>query len=388
MSKCAFLCLSSLPLYLVSTEIPCEITDVEDASYPFYYDTSDCCADSCINCAQLWPSRGPDWIITPNAGPCVCNGADAFVTGEFLYWKARCDYLGYAITTGNSTNSPIPSSSCGRVYHPDWKFAPGFKVGLGMLFDHDGWDIYANYTWARFHDIKGSVHARSPAKLVSDFLCGLNGYFNGNATTQVFNEFASIKWQLDFNVIDLELGRNFFISRYLHLRPHFGLKTTWQCQEMEVLFKGIGLNTTANATFPFVTTSCNKINNWGIGIRTGLDTAWHFTKSFSLVGETAITALCESFKVPRKDVEKRNDSLFNTNLHYENKFTTIAPILELYLALRWESWYFCDCYHVSLEAGFEEQWWAKQNQFSQIAVETRAGDLFLYGFVFQIRFDL
>lgn len=389
MSKRSFLCFSLLTTHLACTEVLYE-NSIEDSSesYPFYYDSSDSYPGSCVNCAQLWPSRGPDWIITPNAGPCVCNGADAFVIGQFLYWTAYCDHLGYAITTGHTTNNPTPSSSLGRVYYPDWKFAPGFKAGLGMLFDHDGWDLYANYTWLRFHDVTSSVHAQSASKLISDFLWGLNGSFNGNATTQMFNQSARGKWQLDFNAIDLELGRNFFVSRYLQLRPHFGFKTTWQCQEMDVLFEGIGQNMTTNIAFPFTTTSCNKIENWGIGLRTGLDAAWHFTKSFSLVGEASITALWEHFEVLRKDVEKRNVSLFNSNLHYKNTFNTIVPLLELYLALRWESWYFCDSYHISLEAGWEEQWWAKQNQFNQIAAESRAGDLILHGFVLQIRFDL
>ncbi len=127
---------------------------------------------------------------------------------------------------------------------------------------------------------------------------------------------------------------------------------------------------------------------WGIGIRAGLDSAWHFTKSFSFVGQAAITALWESFEVSRHDLQQRNNTnSFFTDLHYKDSFHTIKPVLELYLALRWETWYCCDSYHFSAEAGWEEQFWGDQNQFSQIIVGTRLGDLILQGFTFKLRFD-
>lgn len=257
---------------------------------------ADCCenpcsapAPSCVDCAQLWPTCGPNWLVTPNAGPCVRDGADIFVTGEFIYWTVREDHLGFVLAQSNSK---------GSLAHPDWKFSPGFKVGLGMLFDHDGWDIYANYTFLRPHDITKEVKSSSERVLIDNVWI-----FNIGAAQTIYQQ-AFTKWDLNFNVVDLELGRNFFISRYLQLRPYFGLKGTWQEQEARVAFHGTASNV------PTTNVSENKIDMWGVGLLAGLDTAWHFSKSFSLVGEVAASALWEGFEVLRKDFNVETGSLF------------------------------------------------------------------------------
>lgn len=346
-----------------------------------------CCPapDPCASCAQLWPSRGPDWIVTPNAGPCVRDGADVFVTADFIYWTAHEDHLGFASTSGSITNSTSLHVPKGTTFHPDWEFRPGFKVGLGMLFDHDGWDIYANYTWIRFNDIDRHVHAKNSSILLNDNIWFVNQTDSGATFS---NQTASGKWKLHFNVIDLELGRNFFVSRYLHLRPHFGFKGTWQEQEMDVTFSGTGTPSGGGSVFNAFRKSENKMDNWGIGLRAGLDSAWHFTKSFSLVGQAAVSALWEQFEVNRKDfIHNLNANTFSSKVNYDDNFHTIKPVLELYLGLRWESWYCCDAYHFSAEAGWEEQFWGDQNQFIQEAVETRLGDLIFQGLTVKVRFD-
>nr|NGX27775.1 hypothetical protein [Chlamydiota bacterium] len=73
------------------------------------YTSNDCCddpccgccsaKDPCAKCAQLWPSCGPDWIITPGAGPCTANGCDFFITAEFLYWAVRQDHMGFVFSS-------------------------------------------------------------------------------------------------------------------------------------------------------------------------------------------------------------------------------------------------------------------------------------------------
>lgn len=334
-------------------------------------------ADPCAPCAQLWPSKGPNWIVTPNAGPCVSDGADAFVTAEFIYWTAREDHLGYILSTGYTpAGSTSTATSAGSISHPDWKMRPGFKVGLGMLFDHDGWDLYANYTWLRFNNMRDLTQSVSNRLLV-DALWQIDTGVSPFITACTS---SSANWGLHFNVVDLELGRNFFVSRCLQLRPHFGFKGTWQKQTMVV-------NTSRVVPQSTLLYSTNKMDNWGIGLRTGLDSAWHFTKSFSLVGEAAITALWEQFEVSRSDfVQNLAANTYQVYFNFKNNLHTIKPIVEVYLGLRWESWFSCDAYHVSVEAGWEEQFWSDQNQFAS-AEESKLGDLSLQGLTVKARFD-
>ncbi len=341
-----------------------------------------CCPspDPCAKCVQLWPECGPNKTITPNAGPCVSRGWDAHLTVDFIYWTAREDNLEFAYkesvqTLGNATTV----TSKGRTFDPDWNFRPGFKIGFGILQDHDGWDVYANYTWFRGRSTKKTVTSDSPA---TERISPVGGVTAAGGLSSI--EKMSANWDLDFNTVDLELGRNFFISKYLKLRPHFGLKGSWIDQDYTV-------DTTGSFdTMSSLGQSKNEIDTWGIGIRAGLDTAWHMTRCFSFLGDIAVSALWERFEVNGKASNAPSIVGANTPitlLNVENNFFTVKPVVELLIGFRWETWFCCDSYHFSLDAGWEIQWWSDQNQFFLSDLEARTGDLFTHGLTLRFRFD-
>jgi hypothetical protein len=133
--------------------------------------------------------------ITPDAGPRVACGIDLFVTADFIYWTTRMDGLGYA-----ATNVQIGNADKGTVSHPDAGWDAGFKVGLGYNLPHDGWDIFAEYTWLRPSD-KGNVTNNNGTMVMLQ-----------RDSASAFIQSASADWNHDLNVVDLELGRNYFIS--------------------------------------------------------------------------------------------------------------------------------------------------------------------------------
>ena len=254
-----------------------------------------CCPpkDPCANCAQLWPTGGPDWIITPNAGPCVANSCQMFITAEFIYWAIREDNLGFAFTNVPSsvaTGLTTPTTKRGSVEHPDWNMRPGFKVGIGWMSDCDGWDLYLNYTWLRTRSTRESVSTPSDDRIINDMNWTTQSTGQNSLSTSRFGSISRMTgaWEHDLNVLDLELGRNFFISECLHLRPHFGFKGSWRKQSMDVT--ATGTSDSSSSPVDVAANSRNRIDNWGFGVRAGLDTAWHFTRCFSLVGEAAVAA--------------------------------------------------------------------------------------------------
>lgn len=358
----------------------------QEQSYREDCPTDPCCdecppKDPCAKCAQLWPTCGPDWIITPNAGPCVSCGADLFVTAEYLYWATREEHLGFALLNDPTTNQATSFAEKGCVIQPDWCSSSGFKVGLGLMLDCDGWDLYANYTWLR-----PSTKKRTVRPTDNKVLFDLN--WNQSVDGTNFDNITSIsgKWELHFNVLDLELGRNFFISQCLHLRPHFGLKGTWQGQWMNVVT--IGTTGSGNTLQNITAMGSFELDYWGVGIRAGLDSSWHFSPCFSLVAEVAASALWERFCSDAKSVfENQTTSLFSVPINTQDTFHTINPVLELYLGFRWENWFCCDEWHWSIELGWEQQWWANQNQFYYGITETRMGDLSFQGLTLKLRFD-
>jgi len=333
-----------------------------------------CCPprDPCAKCAPIWPSRGPDWMITPNAGPCVACGWDVHLTAEFLYWTARQDHLGFTLAERFDDQDNVISK--GKIFHPDWNFRPGFKIGFGILQDHDGWDVYANYTWFHVRNTKRKVTAGENDQF-THVVIPLEPFFPQPG------DFEEASWELDFNVVDFEVGRNFFISRCLTLRPHFGLKGTWQKQDFP-FFSSI-----TEMTTNFLTNVDQKSDYWGIGPCAGLDSSWHFG-CFSFLGEVAVSGLWERFELDYKETTfDSSDDSTTIDSNFENEFQTIKPVLELFLGFRWETWFCCDNYHFGIDGGWEIQWWGDQNQFYGDTTETLLGDLYLHGLTLKFRLD-
>jgi len=322
-------------------------------------------------------------VILPDAGPRVCCGVDIDINASFIYWTARMDGLGFAVS-GYRNNDDQPPGK-GDVKHVDNDFHPGFKVGLGLGLDHDGWDIAAEYTWLYTStDSDSTIQAVFNESTLSPMWnAGADSLTSPGSTIT----FASGSYDIDLNVIDLELGRNFFVSNYLKMRPHFGLKGTWYDADYSVRYRGTDTPVTGQ---PNQWRIGFDHDYWGVGIRAGLDTAWHFTNNFSIVGDVALSGMWGQFDVDRRDVASRfNDETFLSTvlLNTENQFHTVKPVLELFLGMRWDTWTCDEEFHFSLEAGWEEQVWWTQNQMFAVYEEGAHGDLVLHGLTIKARFD-
>jgi hypothetical protein len=316
------------------------------------------------------PSVFPD--VTPSAGPRVINGFDVFLMADYIMWQASEDNLQYA-STGHSLDNTTVSQ--GSVKNPSFRYSTGFKAGIGFDFNHDMWDSSFNYTWLRSNKNRDSVYASSASGLIPAFSPAIT-----LPSSSFFNS-AHTLWQLHFNVLDWELGRNFYISKYLSLRPFIGLKGTQQTQNYANSYGG----ETPSDTFSYESNMKNTL--WGVGTRGGINMSWHLSGTWSIFGDTAVTALWGQFNAKRKD-SYQIDSANTVNPIYEkNHVKSITPVLELALGIRKDAWFCDNRLHVSIQAGWEEQVWWDQNRFSLSNSQVRGGNLTLQGLSARIRFD-
>ncbi len=335
----------------------------------------------------------PNREITPAAGPLLNRDTNVFVTGDFLYWSAWEDGLEFATDglTGVSGAGNVSTGS-GKKYHLGQEWDPGFRLGLGGIFSHDGWDLYADYTWY-LTDGDGNKH--QPVSSQDD--ATLTGYtladtwlmpvrlgsatFTVPTTNTLLNSIKA-NWGLKFDAVDLELGRNFFISKFLTLRPHLGLKSAWMEQHYSLLSSRAMPNAPDQA---IIFNMHQKQNYWGIGVRAGLNTAWHFCKSLSIFGDGAVSELYSHFHVHRKDNVTVGVGAPFSPVNMSEKFRTLQPIIELTLGLRWETWCSQEKYHISLQAGWENQVWFNQNRYITMG-DDHSGDLTMQGLTLKGRF--
>ena len=173
---------------------------------------------------------------TATARPEV-DGRGWFISVDLLYWKARIGGTEYAYTDQDRIAS-LPIKGRKKSIEFDWDW--GIRAGLGYNFDYDGWDFRARCTW---WETGGSNSVRAGLNSSVIPLRGSSALTTVPAVNQTVGEFifatrAKSMYNLDYQTVDVELGRDYYVSSTLSLRPFWGLKTAWIDQEQRTQYVG------------------------------------------------------------------------------------------------------------------------------------------------------
>lgn len=327
-------------------------------------------------------TRGMPREVTPAAGPRIAHGANIFITADFIFWKAAQDGLNYA-TSGIVNNVGTLLTKRGDVHSPDFGFDPGFKVGLGVNLPYDGWDVYAQYTWLHSNS-NGDRVQNSDGNIQQNVLLGsLDDQISSLGTITS----ARSSWDLHFNVIDIELGRSYYLSRNLVLRPFAGLKWTWQDQDWRARYAANSV--TANGSSP-ANSGEVKMNQdqdlWGVGVRTGLNTSWYFSESWSLFVNGAFSAVWTDYDVDRSDTFQPVNQTATSIVRTHESAYYVRSVAEFQLGITGEWWFSDNNYHFAVSAAYEQQVWLNYGNFIYL-IDKSGGDLSLHGLTVNFRFD-
>lgn len=174
--------------------------------------------------------------------------------GDVLYWQATEPVDWTMTASGSSTDQVVAFKNL------DYHFAPGFRVGMGLGRESD-WGLSLSYT--RFHT---DTEATAAGKVTPVFL--------GNRLALSLNDpphfdSGSIRSVIDYNVLDLDIGKSFCPVESLQLRPVLGLRGAWINQTFDTEFQGTG----SLLGIQFQKTSDEHIANrfWGIGPKLGIE---------------------------------------------------------------------------------------------------------------------
>lgn len=306
--------------------------------------------------AQAQQAAMPPQPVVPNPSARwgVTGGANLFLTAEALVYRISQDTNPYAYlvdTLGNVTD-----------YHADmddWIW--GFRVAMGYNMSHDAWDVVGTYTRFNFENTT-RVNAPSTGEL--------NSYTSVNPLSKASNE-----WSVDFNQLDVEMGRQFFVSKYLRVRPKFGFRNVFLDNDQE-------LNMIAT------TGALEEIDNeehfWGMGVLAGIDTVWGLAQGFSLYGNFGLAGLLGHF-TPKQTIET---SATSAHLDKSSHMQNTKAVMDLALGLRWDRNFSDDRFHIGFNFGFEQHVFFNMNRnwFGDTSFENFAGtsgrDFTMSGFAF------
>jgi hypothetical protein len=265
----------------------------------------------------------------------------------------------------------------GHIHEPNFTGRPGFKVGLGGRFAYDGWDLFAEYTWLAGGSHSNCFHAKH-GEGARTALNVVDGY--GSINTRALKS-GCADWDQNFNEIDLMLGRNFFISRHLTLRPSVGFKGAYIQEKLDMHFK-----MTPDAATMLSAKQHRHQNMWGIGTRFGLDGVWHFKTNWGVYGNIYATALWSHFDTTAKDIvvdipPGGAPYVTSTNLYTTGSIREVIPVLETSIGFTYLRWFHHNKRQFQIQLGWEEQIFIHFNHFMDL---TRDGNLSLHGLTLRL----
>jgi hypothetical protein len=258
----------------------------------------------------------------------------------------------------------------------DWSW--GFRAGLGYNFEHDGWDALLNWTWFRANEKKES----HPASGNVDWPTQIN-VANAGADSTASSKEATGHGRLHLNFLDFELGREFFVSKWLTLRPFVGARGAWINRNFSFEYEGLsGTGTSVGGH--------NHNRFRGGGLRSGLNTQWGLGSGWSFFGDLALSLI---YGVQRLHEHQDNDTTGARVEHVHNSWTIVRPMLDLAFGFRWDRLLSCDQYRIRVQLGWEQHTmfgFEKDMNFvsgGQGKFTFNQGDLALSGVSLQLRFD-
>jgi len=350
---------------LFATSTPAFAENVSCCNTPCCEKPDPCDCFECEPSPVCQPPRDEAYNAPFRIGVCW----DLSLAFSFIYWDNIEDglALGDDVSAVSNTDT-ILNSSCVPF---DYCFKPGFKIGFGINFDWDNWDFYAEYTW--MHNDTNTSKSTTLGLESAWFLPVVNEAIDTLDVSSVNSE-----WELDFDMLDFQLGRVSYNGCRLLLRPHFGGRAVWTRQRYTQTLQLPGDNTA---------TSQNDFDSWLFGFRGGLDTRWNLCYAFYIYGNVAWSLLFTDF-----DSINISQSETATNLSTTytcDEIQRLTTNMDLSIGMGWGDFCdSCDRWFLTLKLGYDFLVFMDQNVLREkYGTNNSSSNLYFHGLNFSAKVD-
>lgn len=284
---------------------------------------------------------------------------------DLLAWRASESNTSWATTLTFPDNAT-------HVIQSDMTFNTrlGVKTGISYEPENNFWDT--KFYWTHLPTSGSKTIPTSSNIVTSLFFSG--SYFISN---DIFFG-GTGNWQLVMNMFDLEASHHFKPTTTLTFTPKVGVKFGSINQKVKVDWDAI------------IYTATEKVTNdyTGIGPSFGLGAEWNVYQGFSIVGNIAAALMYGRWNT--HDSYKRPSALFglitpttiNTSTN-QSKLGTL--MMDYFLGLEWV---YQGRSRVTLQLGYEMQYWANQLRITPVQQLPILGDLTIQGATCGISIDL
>ena len=289
-----------------------------------------------------------------------------YLGAGFVYQQARAAGTEYAYSEDNTAAS-FPLDGSMVDIHSGWDW--GLNVQAGYNMNHDMWDVRVGYNYFS----QSSSHSQAAG--LNDTIIPLradSAIVNGTANSFTSCARATSQYSVSLNLVDLQIGRAFFVSEMLSFRPMLGLASKWIDQEQKSQYTGgtqVGLNTVHVK---------DSNDFWGIGPEIGMYTKWYIGEGFHFFGDTNASLLYGTFDVKHREYLSGSST---QTLKISGDTHKIVPTAQAIIGLGYDVYVENNTHFFSIRLGWNLQYYWDQNQMLRVTSEngtipqyTRAND--------------
>lgn len=301
--------------------------------------------------------------------PCV--NSTFGISADLLVWYASQEVTAIwadRIFVGDNTSSWTAEGF-------DFNWDVGCRVGAHYGMAHDQWDTSLIWTYFRTSR-RESIPFAEDTVISPEFFAA---FLSGNRPRSY-----SAKWAILMNMFDWDLGRSYWVSPRLALRPFIGVKGGWIRQSIEGWYRNLTIDDVATDEMGHERI---KNNFWGVGPLGGIDTTWRlgqFThNAVDLFGDFSLANLWGTWTC--------NDTYTNTTDYKSTVSTKNSSLGALtfrgFMGLGWECDFDGGQKRLTTKLGYEMQIWFDQLRIATFQLQRLHGDLTLQGVTLNCRCD-
>jgi hypothetical protein len=282
---------------------------------------------------------------------------DLWADASFTYWQASQDNMEVGVLSNQIDQG---ASAYGTFIKTETSFSPGFKVGTGVKFNYDYWDLHTEYTWFRNHT---SFSTTIPESL--SFFADYYQIWPTVGSEEVLQDaaFSSLtsSWTVNMDIVDAVLGRSYFVGTALTFHPFAGLRSAFIRQKRRTDY----INTVPEITHASVP-SANIIQNshsWSLGPEIGIDLNWTVCGGFRFISSVEADLLYTRYtRIHNSDNNPSYDPI-GVIANTERNLGCIRAHADMELGLGYGFHSWCDKYYIDFSAIYGFQVFFDQNMF-------------------------
>lgn len=309
----------------------------------------------------------------------VADGLNLFLVGEYLYLQPQENGLSFGIKTTNAVDEPDNVHIAYK--NLNFKYSGGYRGAIGYNIPHDSWDFYLSWMHYNTH-AEGSASVHGDGRILPTW----TGLTFDQLPVDVYATHADARLRLNLNIFDADLGREYYVGKWVTLRPSLGVRTAFIHQHYRILYDPLIADLVSLSDLIRL-----KNEFWGVGPKASIGTQWSLIGGFHLYGSAAFSLLYGHFKTRHREYFSTDDP---APLSAHQNQTLVRAIADLAAGIGWDIMLVHDQYHLSLRAGYEQHLYFGQNQFDQVlyslfhtTVISNLGDLSLAGWTLSLRVD-